>query len=230
MESVILKSVWRVKKMDNNYQLSRIHNYINGLMSKEDMYAFEHEALEDPLLQDAIDGYKMQQGVDVKQISLLQQRLTTRVEAQGGERSKRFYSWQRLTIGLAAAVMFITVCSLLLIRYIPRINEAKMKEIVISDAIYDYSISPYNANSNALPVGGWEKLYEVLNLGYSNYLNYQGTLLVEFQLDAAKNVIDLRISGHNFEQDEELMDIIRNKIKWTGSQGSFNLEIHKISL
>ncbi len=50
--------------MENNYQLTRIHNYVMGLMSKEEMYDMEREALNDPFLQDAIDGYKLQQGVD----------------------------------------------------------------------------------------------------------------------------------------------------------------------
>ncbi len=52
--------------MENNYQLSRIHNYIHGLMTKEDMFQLEREALEDPFLQDAIDGYRLQNGVDAR--------------------------------------------------------------------------------------------------------------------------------------------------------------------
>lgn len=46
--------------MENNYQLSRIQNYISGLMNKEEMFQLEKEALEDPFLQDAIEGYRMQ--------------------------------------------------------------------------------------------------------------------------------------------------------------------------
>lgn len=212
--------------MDNNYQLSRIHNYINGLMSREDMYAFEHEALDDPLLQDAIDGYKLQHGVDVKQISLLQQRLATRVEVQGGERNKRFYSWQRLTIGMAAAVMFITVCSLLLIRYIPTPKSAYTSEILIADTGFEYSAN--STQSFAIPVGDWEALYTVLNTSYSNSQNYNGSLHVSFDIDKAGRAYNILISGVGFEDDEELQSVLRNKLKWSGTKGDFVLNIKKI--
>src|SRR5690606_41855039 len=92
--------------MENNYQLTRIHNYVMGLMSKEDMYDMEREALNDPFLQDAIDGYKLQQGVDSHQLSILQQRLAKKIEAKAEDKKRRFYNWQRLTVGMAAAVLF----------------------------------------------------------------------------------------------------------------------------
>lgn len=216
--------------MENNYQLSRIHNYVNGAMSAEDMYALECEALADPFLQDAIDGYKLQNGVNVRQLSLLQQRLATRVEAQTKSRNKYFYSWQRLAIGMTAGVMFITVCSLLILRYLPRAKDNSIKEIMISDAIYDYSVSPFFNVNDVLPVGGWDSLYEALNLSYSNPLNYVGRLHVEFEIDPDKKIINLQISDRDFQADDELMSIIRHKIKWEGNKASFYLDIHKISL
>lgn len=230
MESVILRSVWKVRKMENNYQLSRIHNYVNGLMSKEDMHALEREALEDPFLQDAIDGYKLQNGVDIKQVSLLQQRLAARVQEQVSGRNKRFYNWQRLAIGMTAGVMFVTVCTLLLMRYLPKENTVDMKELVIKDVIYEYSISPLNNESDAVPVGGWETFYEVLNTKYSNSQNYEGTIHVRFEIDANQKAKNIKTSGFPAGMDEELEDIIRNKVKWKGNRGSFVLEMYKISL
>jgi len=214
--------------MENNYQLSRIHNYVNGLMNKEDMYALEREALEDPFLQDAIDGYKLQNGVDVKQLSLLQQRLSSRVEEQMHSRSKRFYSWQRLAIGAAAAVMFITVCSLLLIRYLPKHKTVDMKEVVFKDAIFDYFVYPVNAESDVFPDKGWEQLYDMLNTKYSNSHDFEGKLDIQFKVDSNKKAYNIQIKG--LDKDEELEDILRNKIKWNGSNAHFELEISKIEL
>ncbi len=216
--------------MENNYQLSLIHNYVNGLMSKEDMYAFERAALEDPFLQDAIDGYKLQQGVDIKQLSLLQQRLLQRVENQATHRNKRFYNWQRLAIGMAAGVLFISVCTLLLLRYFPKQGNQSFSEIVIKDAVYDYKIIPSTENS-ALPVGGWEKLYDVLNTSYSNHQNYVGIVNISFQVDKDRKASRIVIAGDNkYKDDEELLDIIRNKVKWEGEKGSFRLDFTKIQL
>ena len=99
--------------MENNYQLSRIHNYIHGLMSKEEMFQLEREALDDPFLQDAIDGYRLQNGVDARQLSLLQQRLSRRVEDTVATRHAQYFTWQRLTIGATAAVLFVTLLALM---------------------------------------------------------------------------------------------------------------------
>lgn len=230
MVSVTLGSVWKVRKMENNYQLSRIHNYVNGLMSKEDMYTLEREALEDPFLQDAIDGYRMQNGVDAKQLSLLQQRLATRVEQHSSSQHKRFYNWQRLAIGMAAGVMFITVCTLLLIRYIPNHNKTDLKEVLITDALYEYDVMPLTDQNDVFPVGGWEKFYEVLNTKYANHQNYKGTLDIRFDVDASKKANNIIISGANFDNDKELIDLIRNSITWNGQKAHFSVKIYQISL
>lgn len=228
MESAILKSVWKVIKMENNYQLSRIHNYINGLMTKEDMYALEREALEDPFLQDAIDGYKLQNGVDAKQLSLLQQRLLSRVKEQTHGRNNRFYSWQRLAIGMTAAVMFVTVCTLLLLRYLPQNKTVDMKEVMVTEVVYDYTVDANNTNNDVFPDGGWDKLYTVLNTQYTNSQNYNGVLDIQFEVDASRRPFNIKINGNSFQRDEELEDLLRNKIKWTGQKASFQLDINKI--
>lgn len=216
--------------MENNYQLSRIHNYVNGLMSKEDMYSLEREALDDPFLQDAIDGYRLQQGVDVKQLSLLQQRLAERVETKSDHRHKRFYSWQRLAVGSAAAVMFVTVCTLLLIRYLPQQSKSNFREVVVSEKMYDYNVMPFNSESDAVPVGGWESLYKVFHSGYTNNQGYSGTLDIRFDVDLNKKPTNISISGIDFEKDEELIHILRNKVKWEGSKGHFTLYVDVVDL
>lgn len=215
--------------MENNYQLSRIHNYVNGLMSKDDMYALEREALEDPFLQDAIDGYKMQNGVDTKQLSLLQQRLATRLQTHEQGKNRRFYSWQRLAIGMAAAVMFVTVCTLVLMRYLPKQKAADLKEVVLSEFVYDYHITPNHASNNAVPIGGWDILQEKLVGNYSNGQSFDGQVSISFKVDANQKATDIVIVGYGFEKDEELEDIIRNKVKWEGSQGDFILNIRKVN-
>src|SRR5690606_24326527 len=141
--------------MDNNYQLSRIHNYNGGLMSKEEMHAFEREALEDPFLQDALEGYAMQNGVDAKKLSLLQKRLATRVEQYDDQRNNRFFRWQRLAIGATAAVMFVSVCILLLIKYLPQPQKSGLSEVEILQES-GYIITVNGSNSAAQPVDGWE--------------------------------------------------------------------------
>ncbi|MGN0003244.1 MAG: hypothetical protein ACI35V_07405 [Sphingobacterium composti] len=215
--------------MENNYQLSRIHNYVHGLMSRDEMHALEREALDDPFLQDAIDGYRLQNGVDAKQLSLLQQRLATRVQEQSTSRNKRFYSWQRLAVGMAAGVMFMVVCTLLLIKYLPQNKMAtEFTEVVVSESTYEYNITPNNNKNNVLPIGGWEILIDKLKSNYSNSEDFEGSLYITFKVDEHHKAYDISINGKDSVKFEELQDIIRNKIKWDGSEADIILDISKI--
>lgn len=229
MESGILKFVWRIKKMENNYQLSRIHNYVHGLMGSEEMHALEREALDDPFLQDAIDGYRLQNGVDAKQLSLLQQRLATRLATNVTERNKRFYSWQRLAIGMTAGVMFIIVCTLLLMKYLPQGSTLDMKEVVVSESTYDYQVIPNTTTNDVIPIGGWKKLYDQLLSSYSNSDEVEGGLQINFKVDNNQRAYNIVVEGKGNAQYEELKDILRNNIKWEGSQADFVMQIGKIN-
>jgi hypothetical protein len=215
--------------MENNYQLSRIHNYVHGLMNRDEMYALEREALDDPFLQDAIDGYKLQQGVDAKQLSILQQRLATRVEEQATDKNRRFYSWQRLAIGMAAGVMFMVVCTLLLMKYLPQQKTSALTEVELMDDItWEYSIQQLYGN-NAEPVEGWSDfetyLLQYLSVENKSESNSKITFFVRYG-----KVSDLTISNMEAENKKLLEDIIQNKFTWKGETAKFDLLYKKINI
>ncbi|MBD1429537.1 hypothetical protein [Sphingobacterium litopenaei] len=215
--------------MENNYQLSRIHNYVHGLMSRDEMHALEREALDDPFLQDAIDGYKLQQGVDVKQLSLLQQRLAERVEVQASERDKRFYSWQRLAIAMASGVLFLTVCTLILMRYLPQQKASALTEVeLMDDAAWEYTIQQSDGN-NVEPVEGWDnfELYLLQNLHPENKI--ESSAQISFVVQAGK-VSELNISGIDKENKMWLEDIIQNKFNWKGQIANFYIVYNKLNI
>jgi len=99
--------------MDTNYNIVRIQRYLEGLLSKEEMYEIEREALNDPFLNDALEGYRMQSEVNHGQLSLLQQRLAQRVEGKQEEKNRFFFTTQRLAIASVAAVLFVLAVVLL---------------------------------------------------------------------------------------------------------------------
>lgn len=216
--------------MENNYQLSRIHNYVHGLMSQDEMHTLEREALDDPFLQDAIDGYKLQQGVDVKQLSLLQQRLAARLESNADERNKRFYSWQRLAIGMTAGVMFIIVCTLLLMKYLPQQQKSDLAEVeIMHDTTWEYSISP-SANNDAEPVNGWDEFKTYLIQQIPSENNKLDQANVSFSVDDNGNAVDIKVSGITERQKKFLVDVIQNKYKWKGSKGEFSIQMDRINI
>lgn len=214
--------------MDNNYQLSRIHNYIGGLMSKEEMHAFEREALEDPFLQDAIEGYSMQNGVDAKKLSLLQKRLATRVEQYADQRNNRFFRWQRLAIGATAAVMFVSVCILLLIKYLPQPQKSGLSEVEILQES-GYIITVNGSNSAAQPVDGWEEYQQYVDQHYSNTEDLQGRIYLSFRINehGQPTHIKGRTDTQTLGTFTELQDLLANGPKWTGDKGEIIIDIQK---
>lgn len=214
--------------MENNYQLSRIHNYVNGLMSKEDMYALEREALNDPFLQDAIDGYALEAGVDAGRLSLLQKRLATRVEMQASAKNKRFYSWQRLAIGMAAAVMFVTVCTLLLIRYLPQKTAGLTEVEIMQEHVYAIALTP-DETYDGKPVGGWEQLEKYLSENYSGEHDLSEVSLL-LAIDKAGKVVDIVSNNKDLGDADELLRLLENGPKWSGDSASFHLDINHLPI
>lgn len=209
--------------MENNYQLSRIHNYIHGLMSREEMHALEREALDDPFLQDAIDGYKMQQGVDVKSLSLLQQRLERRI-AEHAQRKNRFYfSWQRLAIGMVGAVMFIAVCTLLLIRHLPNGQNNNVTEVELMDDALTQTVVHSLPIGDAQPVGGWEAFSAFVSAHYSG-VNTEKRLKVRFKVGHDGLPYDIQPQvATNQPIYEEVIQVLQKGPKWEGKEGRIEI-------
>jgi len=209
--------------MENNYQLSRIHNYINGLMSREEMHALEREALEDPFLQDAIDGYNMQQGVDVKSLSLLQQRLERRIAEHAQRKNKFYFSWQRLAIGMVGAVMFIAVCTLLLIRHLPNRQHTNVTEVELMDDTLTQTVVHSLPAGGAQPAGGWEAFSTFVSEHYSG-VNMEKRLEVRFKVAADGRPYDIQPGVVKNQQIyEEIIQVLQKGPKWKGKNGHIEI-------
>lgn len=210
--------------MENNYQLTRIHNYVTGLMSKEEMHAFEREALEDPFLQDAIDGYKLQRGVDVKRQSLLQQRLLERIDQRAKERKQYYYSWQRLAVGLVAGVLLVVVCSLMLFKHFGLEKKGNtVTEVILMEKDLRTKI---HTGGDVVPVQGWERFGEELN---SELRDYPQQLLVELSFDVKNGrAVNVRFAtGPKGDSDfmGMLAAFIRDKTEWEGTKCTMTISV-----
>ncbi|MBL1410642.1 hypothetical protein [Sphingobacterium faecale] len=216
--------------MENKYQLSRIHNYVNGLMSRDEMYVLEREALDDPFLQDAIDGYKLQEGVDAKQLSLLQQRLTTRIAEQSIGKNRRFYSWQRLAIGATAAVMFVAVCTLFLLRYFPQPKSNLAEVEVMQDQVFSITVGN-TGQFDGEPMIGWSKYELYLSHDYRGVSHREGEVLVRFKIDEKGRPYQLSIDGNkDLKPYAELVDLLENGPKWRGGEVEIRIDLHRLKM
>jgi len=195
--------------MENNYQLSRIHNYIHGLMSKEEMFQLEREALEDPFLQDAIDGYRLQNGVDARQLSLLQQRLNRRVEDTVATRHAQYFTWQRLAIGATAGVLFVTLLALLYFRHFSSKAE-RTTDVELSEPENKVSVQPLLDGGDATPREGWKTFEQYLNQKSGAPVG-SGEIIVNFTGQPDQSLIN------------ETVRLLQNGPKWQGTKGRLKI-------
>lgn len=158
--------------MDTNYNIIRIQRYLQGQLSPEEMYSLEREALDDPFLNDAIEGYRLQDEINHGKLSLLQQRLAARIENQRQERDRFFFGGQRLGIAATACVLFLLVVLLYWMRTYGPVGstvegqDAGAREIDVelpvsessSAGSPDIRVSPLHLAGAVVaePVGGWE--------------------------------------------------------------------------
>lgn len=208
--------------MENNYQLSRIHNYIHGLMSKEEMFQLEKEALEDPFLQDAIDGYRLQNGVDARQLSLLQQRLNRRVENTIATRHAQYYTWQRLAIGAAAGVLFVVLLALLYFKHFNGQAE-RTTDVALSEPENLVTIEPLLDGGDATPLGGWKNFEQYLNDQVKD-AGKGGEIIVNFTIGKDGLPEQIRAEGAptQFLLDE-VVRLLQSGGKWQGTKGRLKI-------
>ncbi|MGY5252476.1 hypothetical protein [Sphingobacterium spiritivorum] len=223
MVSATSKYVWRRSKMENNYQLSRIHNYINGLMSKDEMFQLEREALEDPFLQDAIDGYRMQNKVDIGKLSLLQQRLNKRVAEQHQEKGVRFFGWQRLSIASAAAVLFVVSLVFLWMKSYMVQKQSRTVDVELSAGEYSIQVEPIMNGGEAVPAGGWKQLDNYIQKNNPG-LEMGGSVTVSFEIDDKGKPYNIRIEQADNDQIANSSKALLEKgPKWEGKAATLRI-------
>ncbi|MGK6349810.1 hypothetical protein [Parapedobacter sp. DT-150] len=211
--------------MNNHYHIIRIQQYLNGELGRDEMYQLEREALDDPLLQDAIDGYRMQQEVSHRQLSLLQQRLAARIAGQAKERNAFYFGWQRLAVAATACVMMVLVLVLLWMRNYPERQQTGEKEVQVELApdarIHAAAVNA--AGFDAQPRGGWQLFNEYLAES-SGGLSATGEVTLTFKIDASGKPTAVEEIG---KADEELLAEARRLLergpKWEGKAGKIKL-------
>ena len=132
--------------MSNNvnipsYNFTHISSYVNGTMSRENMYAFEKAMLNDPFLEDAVEGYRAanisKAETDLKAIkaALLQEKEATKIVP--------FY--QQYKTWLNAAATIIVMASIGTISYNIFNNTSKNKQIAVVTPVKEKA--PINADT-----------------------------------------------------------------------------------
>lgn len=210
--------------MNNNYNIIRIQQYLSGALSREEMHQLEREALDDPLLNDAIEGYRLRNEVDHGQLSLLQQRLAERIAGQQKERHAFYFGWQRLGVAATACVLMVLVLVLLWMRSHMPPQEATHKEVAVELAGPELAVGiralPMAGDElNAQPRDGWET-YNAYLVEMKKDIASRGEVTLVFDIDAQGKPSAIEGVGTS---DPQLFDEARRLLvegpAWTGDTG-----------
>lgn len=111
--------------MNNDWlDIELLEDYLDGKLDGAAMHKIEKQALEDPFVAQALAGLSASPKRASHNVSLLQKQLHERIGQHQLEKKKTVYTWQRLSVAAAAAVMFISVSIIFFMR-----EQAKQTEL-----------------------------------------------------------------------------------------------------
>jgi len=103
--------------VNNNWlDIELLEDYLDGKLDSKAMHRIEKQALEDPFVAQALAGLSESPKRASQNVSLLQKQLYERIGQQLVTKKESVYTWQRLSIAAAAAVMFISVSIIFFMR------------------------------------------------------------------------------------------------------------------
>lgn len=114
-----------------------LEDYLDGKLDAKTMNRVEREALEDPFVAEALAGLSESPKRSLQSISLLQKQLHERIAQHQTVKKTSVITWQRLSIGAAAAVMFIAVSIMFWMR-----ENNHQKELAGQPKKIDVNIAP----------------------------------------------------------------------------------------
>lgn len=86
-----------------------LEDYLDGKLDSKAMHQLEKQALEDPFIAQALAGLSESPKRASQSVSILQKQLYDRIAQQQITKKDSVFTWQRLSVAAAAAVMFIAV-------------------------------------------------------------------------------------------------------------------------
>lgn len=211
----------------NATNIIRIQQYLKGELTPEEMNKLEREALDDPFLNDALEGY-LQKGVNTHHLTLLQQRLQDRITEQPQERNRMLFTTQRLGIAAVACLLFILACVLLWMVNTRNIanngdNQEVTMELNTSDPIPSgngLSIARKLKTSSSSPIAGWDHFNDYI-LENMKSDRTKGVVILRFKVDQEGRPINIQtIKGASYRQINEIKRLLEGGPAWEANKSA----------
>ena len=125
-----------------------IAQYLEGKLDSQKMYELEKQALNDPFLWDALEGYEHSINPEAE-LSILQRQLHKRIVHLQENKKVFDFTWQRLSIAAAASVLFIAAGILFWLNSIRSVqtSEKQFEVALMSQDSIQQEIRAYESRS-----------------------------------------------------------------------------------
>jgi len=209
--------------MSKQYDVLYIQQYLEGKLSPQDMHQLEQEALNDAMLNDAIEGFRLSNSINHKRLSLLQQRLENRIESQHEEKNRFYFTGQRLAVASAAGVMMIVISVLFWMLNVkeraPLLPQDQQTEVLVQlkNQAHVSLIS-----GSLIPQNGWKN--------YQDYLSVNGIQIsageiirLSFKVTEGRPQDIKVITATNSQVSQDLIELIEDGPSWNGISGEVEI-------
>lgn len=208
--------------MNYQYDILYIQEYLEGKLSPEQMYELERAALDDALLQDAIDGYRSTEKVDHLQLSLLQKRLATRIETHQESKSQFYFTWQRLAIASVSGLLFIVIGILFWMMRSPNSNQSSQASQATTVRV-ESKVAAGLIEGNLSPKVGWSAFRDYVSM--ANLPAAAGDrVVVRLDLEGSRPSDIQFVSEHSAELIAAVKKMLIEGPTWEGSSGTLELQ------
>jgi hypothetical protein len=204
--------------MGNYYDINSIQQYLAGNLSKKEMHQIELDALKDPMLQDAIDGFESSKTINIHELSILQQRLQKRITQQHEERNHFYFGRQRLAIASIAGLLFIVAGILFWMINFP-IKKSNQEPVLKEVSVHlQPEVETAVLSGNLEPTIGWKDYQHYLQINNQEHLAGE-------QVELAFDIINNRatsikvISSSSEKATIETIRLIKDGPQWNGTSG-----------
>lgn len=210
--------------MSKQYDILYIQQYLEGRLSAKDMYQLELDALEDNMLQDAIEGFRLAKNINHKQLSLLQQRLESRIEAHHTEKNSFYFTAQRLTVASVAGVMLIVIGVLFWMTNNPQASNSATKGAQVGIEVHmQNKASAALVSGFIIPKEGWVNFNDYLSVnGAKIHEGEEVRLYFEVKDNRPHNI--RIISSNNLHISQELIRLLQEGPLWEGESGELKIK------
>lgn len=204
--------------MGNYYDINSIQQYLAGNLSKKEMHQIELDALKDPMLQDAIDGFESSKTINIHELSILQQRLQKRITQQHEERNHFYFGRQRLAVASIAGLLFIVAGILFWMINFP-IKKSNQEPVLKEVSVHlQPEVETAVLSGNLEPTIGWKDYQHYLQINNQEHLAGE-------QVELAFDIINNRatsikvISSSSEKATIETIRLIKDGPQWNGTSG-----------